>query len=91
LSARLYVQCSVEKIENGSFRVNTCDKKLPKSLVGILTKEKNSETGSIQCVSIQKVCISRNGKVCEANISLHIIASAGMAMYVNAKHILAYH
>ena len=25
------------------------------------------------------------------NISLHIIASAGMAMYVNAKHILAYH
>ena len=25
------------------------------------------------------------------NISLHVIASAGMAMYVNAKHILAYH
>ena len=25
------------------------------------------------------------------NISLHIIASGGMAMYVNAKHILAYH
>ena len=65
---------------------------------------------SIQCVSIQKVYISRNGNVCECKTYINTYpfntqdhtypfntypfkryASAGMAMYVNAKHILAYH
>lgn len=60
LSARLYVQCSVEKIENGSFRVNTCDNKLPKSLVGILTQAHEKTQGE----TLRTECKKKTWKPC---------------------------
>lgn len=54
--------CAVFSIffENGSFRVNTCDNKLPKSLVGILTQAHEKTQGE----TLRTECKKKTWKPC---------------------------